>query len=138
MPDWDEDSPQLRQNLTRILEEIAHDTEERKPPAVAMVRRWQTLFMQGLKPTNPQYIGAFRGESGLKKTRIKIGSHWGVPPAKVAEYLSRHPTLIADLVGLAIANIGLRPVEEMIGEPGCPNLYWALTDLPASFRHAGS
>ena len=87
MPDWDEDSPQLRQNLTRILEEIAHDTEERKPPTVAMVRRWQTLFMQGLKPTNPQYIGAFRGESGLKKTRIKIGSHWGVPPAKVAEEL---------------------------------------------------
>lgn len=87
MPDWDEDSPQLRQNLTRILEEIARDAEERKPPTVEMARRWQTLFMQGLKPTSPQYIGKFRGEAGLKKTRVKIGNYWGVPPADVAEEL---------------------------------------------------
>jgi hypothetical protein len=51
----------------------------------------------------------------------------------LSRHLGQHPTLIADLVGLAIANIGLRPVEEMIGEPGCPNLYWALTDLPRPF-----
>src|SRR5207244_143039 len=35
------------------------------------------------------------------------------------------------LVGLWIAHRTLDTVEEMIQQPGCPNLYWALTDLPA-------
>jgi hypothetical protein len=51
----------------------------------------------------------------------------------LSRHLGEHVTLICDLVGLAIANIALRPVEEMIDQPGCPNLYWALTDLPTPF-----
>ncbi len=51
----------------------------------------------------------------------------------IAESLNEHPTLIGDLVGLAIANIGIGPLEEMIGQPGCPNLYWPLTNLPSPF-----
>jgi prophage maintenance system killer protein len=89
VPDWDEDSPQLRQNLTRILEEIADDSKQRKAPTVELARRWQMLFMHGLKPTSPQYVGKFRGEAGLEKTRVKIGANWGVPPARVAEELQR-------------------------------------------------
>jgi hypothetical protein len=49
----------------------------------------------------------------------------------LARHLGEHPTLVGDLVGLAIANVAIGPVDEMIGQPGCPNLYWALTDLPA-------
>jgi hypothetical protein len=49
----------------------------------------------------------------------------------LAGHLGEHPTLIGSLVGLAIANIALSPLDEMIAQPGCPNLYWALTDLPA-------
>jgi hypothetical protein len=48
----------------------------------------------------------------------------------MARHLDAHPCLIADLVGLAIAGLGQAPLEEMIQHPGCPNLYWALTDLP--------
>jgi hypothetical protein len=44
--------------------------------------------------------------------------------------LGEHPTLIGGLVGVAISFVGIGPVEEMIGQPGCPNLYWALTNLP--------
>jgi hypothetical protein len=51
----------------------------------------------------------------------------------LARHVGEHPTLIGHLVAIAIAQIGLGPVEEMIGEPGCPNLYWALTDLPTPF-----
>ena len=89
MPDWDEDSPQLRQNLTRILEEISQQAEQRPIPTVEMARRWQTLFMDGLKADKPEYVGAFRGEPGLKRTRVKIGAHWGVPPAAVAHELQQ-------------------------------------------------
>jgi hypothetical protein len=48
----------------------------------------------------------------------------------LSRHLGEHPTLIGDLVGMAIANVAIGPLEEMLQQPGCPNLYWALTDLP--------
>jgi hypothetical protein len=48
----------------------------------------------------------------------------------LARHLGDHPTVIGDLVGIAVAMIALGSVEEMIQQPGCPNLYWALTELP--------
>src|SRR5262249_51062227 len=48
----------------------------------------------------------------------------------LARHLKEHPSLIGNLVGVAIATIALGPLEEMLQQPGCPNLYWALTDLP--------
>jgi hypothetical protein len=45
--------------------------------------------------------------------------------------MGEHPTLIADLVGIAIATLTITPLEDMLSQPGCPNLYWALTDLPS-------
>jgi hypothetical protein len=32
---------------------------------------------------------------------------------------------------MAIASITIRNLEEMLEQPGCPNLYWALTNLPS-------
>jgi hypothetical protein len=32
---------------------------------------------------------------------------------------------------MAIASIAIVPLEEMLAQPGCPNLYWALTNLPS-------
>ncbi len=42
-----------------------------------------------------------------------------------------HPTLIGLLVGLAIKTNSLDALEELIQQPGCPNLYWGFTELPA-------
>jgi hypothetical protein len=41
--------------------------------------------------------------------------------------------LIQSLVGVAIAQLMLVRVEELIQQPDAPNLYWALTDLPRPF-----
>lgn len=49
----------------------------------------------------------------------------------LARHLGEHPTLIGELVGLAVAQVGLAPLEELLEQPGCPNLYWALTHLPS-------
>jgi hypothetical protein len=49
----------------------------------------------------------------------------------MSRHLSEHPTLIADLVGIAIASVAASGLEEMQEQPGCPNLYWALTTLPS-------
>ena len=49
----------------------------------------------------------------------------------MARHLGEHPTLIGNLVGMAIAGITFESLEEMIRQPGCPNLYWALSTLPS-------
>ncbi|HJZ54596.1 MAG TPA: hypothetical protein VKE74_06535, partial [Gemmataceae bacterium] len=48
----------------------------------------------------------------------------------LARHMGEHPTLIGSLVGIAIAFITTGPLEEMLEQPWCPNLYWALTHLP--------
>jgi len=47
-----------------------------------------------------------------------------------ARHLSEYPTLAANRLGLAVANMALDTLTEMVQQPGSPNLYWALTDLP--------
>lgn len=47
----------------------------------------------------------------------------------LARMLERAPTLISYLVGIAVASVAVDALEEMVQQPGCPNLYWGLTDL---------
>ena len=49
----------------------------------------------------------------------------------MSRHLGEHPSLIGDLIGIAIANLAVTPLDDMIDRPECPNLYWALTNLPA-------
>jgi hypothetical protein len=49
----------------------------------------------------------------------------------IARHLGEHPTVIGDLVGMAIASMTISHLDEMLEQPGCPNLYWALTTLPS-------
>jgi Fic/DOC family len=93
VPDWDADSPQLRQNLTRLLEEIADRADQREKPAIELAREWQRRFMHGLA-AEPRYVGAFRGEPGLEKTGVKIGRYRGTPAAKVAGELKRFEEIL--------------------------------------------
>ena len=49
----------------------------------------------------------------------------------MARALDQHPTLIGYLVGVAIGTMAASALEEMVQQPGCPNLYWSLADLPS-------
>jgi hypothetical protein len=51
----------------------------------------------------------------------------------LARAFESHPTLIGQLVGVAIATLTFDALEEFVQQPGAPNLFWALTDLPAPF-----
>jgi len=53
------------------------------------------------------------------ETGIAFGRHVGAGP-----FVVNH------LMGLAICSVMLDRVEELISQPGAPNLYWALTALP--------
>ena len=48
----------------------------------------------------------------------------------MSRHLGQHPTLVGDLVGLAIAAVTIDLLDKMLDQPDCPNLYWALTNLP--------
>jgi hypothetical protein len=41
-----------------------------------------------------------------------------------------HPTIIGSLVGIAVQSMAWDGAEEMIAQPGCPNLFWSIVDLP--------
>jgi len=48
-----------------------------------------------------------------------------------ARHVGGGPFLINGLVGIAIAaNLVVDPLDDLIAQPGAPNLYWALTALP--------
>lgn len=48
----------------------------------------------------------------------------------MARHLGEHPTEVGGLLAMATAHLALDALEEMVQQPRCPNLYWALTDLP--------
>ncbi|HEX4425737.1 MAG TPA: Fic family protein [Terriglobales bacterium] len=97
MPDWDADSPELRRNLTRLLDEIARAAERRAIPTVESARSWQRRFLDGLDVLL-RYVGAFRGEPGLENIQVRIGDAYGTPPANVAEQLKRFEEVLQTIV----------------------------------------
>ena len=49
----------------------------------------------------------------------------------MSRHIAEHPTVNGGLVGITLALYAIGPLEEMLEQPGCPNLYWALTNLPS-------
>jgi hypothetical protein len=102
---------------------------------------WQTLerVQNGGMETLPDELGPLQDLAAALEVRFRAelaGRHFddAIRTAKtmfaLARHLGEHPTEVANLVGLWTAHRGLGTLEEMVQQPGCPNLYWALTDLP--------
>jgi fido (protein-threonine AMPylation protein) len=85
VPNWDENSPQLRQNLTLVLGEIVSSAEQREYPTLATAKRWHSLLMKGLTVPDARFVGTFRGEPGLEDIEVQVGVHYGVDAVDVAE-----------------------------------------------------
>src|SRR5262249_39550328 len=51
----------------------------------------------------------------------------------LGRHVAEAPTLINALVGMAISQIMLGQVEDLIQQPNAPNMYWALTMLPRPY-----
>jgi Fic family protein len=94
-----------------------------------MARRWHALVMEGLDVPDSRFVGAFRGEAGLERVQVRIGSNYGVDSAKVAEELKHFESMLQTLVAQLDA---LLPVGQ---EPDADQLA-AIIDLCA-WAHAG-
>ena len=104
MPDWDADSPQLRKNLTKVLDGILAAAQRREKPTLESARRWQSVLMKNLKVPDVRFVGAFRGESGLENVQVRVAAHFGVAAAGVepalADFETKLQALVAELDSL--------------------------------------
>ena len=128
MPDWDQDSPQLRQNLTSVLTDIVRTSPQRALPNLETALRWHTLIMRGLEVPDPRFVGAFRGTPGLETVQVRVGTTYGVDATKVAVELAHFET---KLQALAVQLDSLLPAGR---EPDADQLA-AIIDLCA-WAHA--
>jgi hypothetical protein len=116
VPNWGEDSPQLRKNLAEVLAEIAGGAERRETPALEWARRWQSLFLRSLEVPDTRYVGAFRGEAGLENVQVSVGTNYGVSSTNVARELQRFEatlkTLVAELD--ALVPVGHEPDADQL------------------------
>lgn len=96
------------------------------------------LRRQGPNMLLPEVQGMRRFATLLAmRARVQISEHKYDEAARtfqtgfaLARHVAEGPTLIHGLVGIAMTGVLLEQVEELIQEPGSPNLYWALTSLP--------
>jgi hypothetical protein len=98
---------------------------------------WYNLRKDGLNTLLPE-VQKLRSLAQVLKLRmraeVKAGEFAKATETSktlfgLARMLERAPTLISYLVGIAISTVAVDALEEMVQQPGCPNLYWGLTDL---------
>lgn len=59
--------------------------------------------------------------------------HWIETGLVMGRHVAEGPIIIQALVGIAIDNVTLKCLEDLIQAPGTPSLYWALADRPRPF-----
>jgi hypothetical protein len=149
--------PRLDQWMQEPMKDLARDDEAR-----AFLKTFETTFKeldaaarcescdwgltekvraQGITTLLPD-VQHCREFAALLQLKIRMAAAEGrfddaVHSLQTGYALSRHvadaPSLICALVGMAITNIMTPRLEEVLQQPGAPNLYWALTDLPQPF-----
>ncbi len=100
MTDWDDDSPVLQANLTAVLRTIRDDVRRRSVPSIEDARRWQQQSMNNLVPPSQDYVGKFRGETGLENVDVQIGTSYGTAPDQVAGELKAFEQKFHDVLNV--------------------------------------
>jgi hypothetical protein len=98
VPDWDQNSKQLRNNLARVLEQIQRAAIRRELPTLENAKSWHVRLMSGLDVPDRRFVGAFRGEPGLENLQVKVGENHAVASTKVAGELRRFEIKLQALV----------------------------------------
>jgi Fic/DOC family len=86
--DWDANSRRLRENLTRTLRAARDSARRRDVPTIELARAWQRDTMAGLDVPSHQQVGRFRGEPGLKRLQVHVGSKVAVSANSVVRELA--------------------------------------------------
>ncbi len=94
---------------------------------------FETLLpdVQAMRTLSRALAARFRAE--IAGGRIDDAIRTAKTMFAMARHMGEHPTYIGHLVGIAIAATAINPLEELLEQPDCPNLYWALANLPSPF-----
>ena len=105
MPDWDEDSPRLRQNLSQLLSDIRDHALARKSLRLADAKSWHRAMMLGLTPPDKNMVGRLRGAQPLSNVEVVVGSYPGVPAKEVATQTKQFESKLRKITHHLDANI---------------------------------
>jgi hypothetical protein len=137
--------------LDALDEAAATAILERHAAALAALRTaarydsvdWQVPFRtQGFAAVNTPNLGSFRHLTNVLTLAIRLDlKHKNFPAAHdklqtgfaLAHHLGQSDTLLQQLVAAAIANVMTHELEEWIGTPDAPNLFWPIANLPRPF-----
>jgi hypothetical protein len=75
----------------------------------------------------------FKIRLDLADGKLDEAAHWIRVGLTMARHAGEGPTMINVLVGLALTGIMNGELMRFVQQPGAPNMYWALTDLPHPF-----
>jgi hypothetical protein len=155
-PDWNDHSKQVTQWLNDPLAELPLNE------VAAVLNQHRSALDQLMKATRhercdweipvrlegvvvmPLHLSEMRSAARLLALEIRLATRQGrvedaVERLRAGLTLARHSgggnLLIEGLVGVAITQQMLANMEDFIQQPGFPNLYWALTDLPPASLH---
>jgi hypothetical protein len=76
---------------------------------------------------------ALRARLAILDGKTDEAMHWIQVGLTLGRHAADGPTVIQALVGVAIDSMMARCLEDAIGAPGTPSLYWALADRPRPF-----
>lgn len=114
MPDWDQNSPELRKNLQAVLRRIRDDARNRRPLNLETIRKWHRDSMKGLTVPNPAFPGKFRGQPGLESIRVHVGNHSGTAPEKVEEETKQFTLRLKKLI--TVLDDAIAPGTDLTGD----------------------
>jgi hypothetical protein len=98
----------------------------------------QLLQQAGFGAVGPEIQG-LREFAELLRFKIRLAlvdgkfdqaAHWLQVGFTMARHVGDGPTVIHGLVGVALAGIMGGELKLFVEQPGSPNMYWALTDMP--------
>jgi hypothetical protein len=115
-PEWDKSSPQLADNLARVLGLAGAHAASRSIVSNALMRDWHGQIMAGLTMHDPGWAACFRGEGAARDIGVRIGSHQGVPPDKVGAELEAFQSRLlraVDTLDSAVAVSGVDSEAEI-------------------------
>ncbi|MEM1181351.1 MAG: Fic family protein [Acidobacteriota bacterium] len=113
MPDWEQDSAQLRRNLKGVAKAVKASAQSRERPTLDLIRQWHKALMEGLEAPKSfeekRWRGQFRGERELENVRVRVGALEGVSPERVHEALETFAQKFKQAIDLLDRTVGLGP-----------------------------
>jgi len=87
VPNWDENSSELFENLMRAAKLFKDEAQRRDDPSLAAIKKWHAVTMHGLSGLKHlDMAGGFRGEPNLDY-QVWVHPNEGVAPENVAAEL---------------------------------------------------